>query len=200
MIKALNSTQETDTVKYTNYNGQDRTKKITLTNPGALYGLKAADQMNRGGDSSDYVGLYEMIMDKVIASPKLSFEQQDKAIPKKIRTKDLPATNGDGKRVTLHMRFPDVRTAVDMLRVMAKPSGASNLVGTIKSLDDYVFKDANGKGVTGKYWNKGHDGSGLAINAINVAQDYLASVVDFNGFSSVIEKGISFLMAGVHKS
>lgn len=199
-LKAIGSKQETDTVRYKDNNGKHKSVKVTLTDPGKLYGLHAVDLLNTGNDNSDYLALYNLIMDHVVSNPKLSFENEEKHLPKQLKSKDVKVKNADGKLVTLHFKFPGYETAINMVSVGVKPSGASNLVGMLHSLDDNVIKDEAGRNVTDEYWNAGHTGNGLTITAINKANEYLASVLDYDGFASIIQKGISFLMSKVRPS
>lgn len=196
-LKAISSKQEIDTVKYKDINGKQKSIKVTLTDPGKLYGLRAIDLLNTGNDSSDYLAIYNLIMDHVISNPKLSFAREEKKLPKSLKTKDIHVKNADGKPITLHFKFPGYETAVNMVSVSLKPSGASNLVGMLKSLDDNVIKDEAGRNVSEEYWNAGHTGNGLTLKAITEANNYLANVLDYDGFASMVQKGISFLMGKV---
>lgn len=189
----INNGQSTEKVTYHNYNGDKKTIKITLGDPGIQTATKAIDLMQAGNNTSDFTDLFQLIMDKVVVSPRLSFAKEEKTLPKNLKSKTTNHKNKNGVDVSLHYVWPGYRKAVQIVTEAGRPNGAMNMEGMLKDLNDYVFKDDTGKSVNNKYWNAGGHAYGLGMKAINEATEYLSDVLDHDGFNAIIQKGLSFL-------
>lgn len=192
-IKALASSQNDEKVTYQDYEGNKHTRSITLSDPGIATATKAIDFMQAGHNSSDFPNLFQLVMNKVIVSPQLSFAKEQKSLPKALKSKTVSHKNKDGVDVSLHYVWPGYREAVQIVTEVGRPNGAFNMTGVLNDLNAYVFKDNNGKSVNNSYWDAGGYANGLGMKAINEAIEYLGAVLDHDGFNSVVQKGLSFL-------
>lgn len=192
-INNLLNSQNTTKVHYRDYNGHKQVRTVTLADPGIGTATQAIDLMRAGNNTSDFADLFQLVMDHVIVSPRLSFAKEEKTLPKDLKSKTVTHKNKTGADVNLHYAWPGYRRAVQIVTKAERPNGAMNMTGALKSLNSYVFKDDDGRSVNNNYWDAGGHASGLGMKAINEAFNYLANVLDHDGFNSVIQKGLSFL-------
>lgn len=192
-LKAFQSSQDQEKVTYRDYNGEKHTKIVTLADPGIGVATQAIDLMQSGNNTSDFIDLFQLIMDKVIVNPKLSYSSEQHSLPKALKSKTVSHKNNSGAKVSLHYVFPGYRRAVQIVTEAGRPNGALNMTGVLKDLNTYVFKNDDGRAVKNSYWDAGGHASGLGMRAINEAIGYLSDVLDYDGFNSTIQKGLSFL-------
>lgn len=193
ILDAMNAKQETRNVKYKDLKGKKHTIKCTFINPGFIKAGKILNNLEVGNDRADIPRLYEMLMNDVIAKPNMSYDSEDKELPKSLKTKTIHTKNKNGEKVNLNFAFPDFRTALAIANTASRPSGAMNLAEVIQSLDEYVIKDNDGRAVPDDYWDETGHCNGLGMVAVNKASDYLLEVLNYNGFNAVIHEASQFL-------
>lgn len=192
-IKDIANSQNKEKVHFKDYEGHKQVRAITLSDPGIGTATHAMDLMQAGDNTSDFTDLFQLIMDDVIVSPQLSFAKEEKTLPKNLKHKNTNHKNKNGENISLHFAWPGYREAVQIVTEVGRPNGAYNLTGVLNDLNSYVFKDDEGRSVNNNYWNAGGHAYGLGMTAINEAINYLADVLDHDGFNSMIQRGISFL-------
>lgn len=174
------------TITYTDLNGKAQKLEATLQEPGVKLTMMLRDMVMSSNDTSDWSSIIETLLDKVIVSPRYTFESLNNDLPDNLKTKEVTKKNADGKEVTLKMKFPDYRTAFGLVNAIVRPSGAANMTDTMDMLDKLVFVDEKDKHIDWDYWDKGGKAYGLVDVAREEANKYLLGVLDKDGLYSLL--------------
>lgn len=198
-IKNTLNSQHRKVVHYRDEKGNKQSRTITLNDAGIDDQIKIEDFVRESGDTSNYVGLFSMLMNDVIADPKMSYAKEAKKLPKSLKTKTVQAKNNSKQSVNLNFKWPGYEDAVIIATEMQRPDGGSNMMGAWQDLKDYVIKDDDGKSVSSSYFNVGGHCSGLGIKALYDAINYLNDVLNYDGFLQCLRAALSFLSTSVQQ-
>lgn len=196
-LQAFKNAQNQETVTYTDINGNEHSKKITLKDPGIRQRSRFNDLTQTSSFTADWAGAYELIMKHVVVKPQLSFESEEAKLPKSLKTKNITAKNKNGSKVTLHFVFPGYKSAVRILNGVYTPTGGLDMSTLLDDLESDVFRTDQGKPVKDSYFDIGGQAFGLGYRAIFGALHFLGTVVNYDGFNSMVSKGMSFLSPSV---
>ena len=192
MFQAMKDARREESIEYKDADGKDAKKKVTYEDPGIGTAMTILDLMNVGDDSGDYGDLFQQIMDHVLVAPRLSYGELDKKLPEQLHKKFIDVQNKSKKNVQIEMVWPGYRTALQIMMLVQRPSGASNMHDTLATLNREVFRH-NGQPVRMEYWDMGHDGNGLGMKAFVEATRYLKDVLDYEGVLTMLTEGMRFL-------
>lgn len=187
--------QQTRIVDYKDEKGKDTTREITVTEPDIGPTAQIMDLLNVGDDTANFEEVFDRLMNDVLVEPRLSYGQMNDDLPEKYQSKVITKKNKRGEEVKLHMKFPGYRKAIGIFMNGQRPSGASNIAGTLEEMDKEVFRKADGQVVRESYWNAGGDGYGLGLAAIGEAQTFLSDALSYNGNFEVLIKALTFLQS-----
>lgn len=198
-IAAFMDNQFERTVEYTDSKGDKKTRKITLQDPGFDIASQAIDALNVGEDTGDAGRLFDLIMHNVLVNPHMDYESLNADVPDDIKKKTITKKNRSGKDVHINMVWPGYRTALQIVFMSTRPSGASNMNGTMTKLNSEVFRTDKNEVLKMNFWDATGDGSGLGMIAMQEATKFLAEITDRNGDQSVLGKAFQFLMESLQQ-
>ncbi|MFC6180349.1 hypothetical protein [Lactiplantibacillus daowaiensis] len=194
LIAEMAGAQVERTVKYKDENNKDATRKITVTNPDIGPSMEIMDLANVGNDEANYGQLFGRIMSDVIAAPVMDYKTLNDDLPDKYKSKTVTKKNKRGDTVQLQLVFPGFQTAIDIVMDANRPSGASNIYGTLTTLDKEVFRKGTDKLVVREsYWNAGGEGYGLGGEAIKEGLEFLTDAISYKGNFQALLEGYRFL-------
>lgn len=202
-IDAFMNAETTRFVDWTEGEGKsavDHHDKITVEDPGIEYAMQAIDMLDVGDDMSDFQGLFQLIMDRVIDDPVYSYDELDKALPAKDKTKTVHKKNREGKDVAIKMVFPGYGKAIQLVMQTTGPSGRSRTLDTLKDLNDEVLRQEDGQIVKMDYWNNGSKGAGLGMVAYQESLNYLSEILNRGGLMAKLNAGFEFLTSTVRQA
>lgn len=192
MAEQLNDLLENNQTKKTvtwEEDGKKHTKEIILQEPDARTASQIIKTMT-GANSTAYFGeAMGIIMDNdVIVNPKLSYSDLNKKLEdnKKLAKKSVELVNADGKKVTLYMRFPDYRTAFNILMYAQKNDGSIDITGTMDLLFDNMLVDGNNKKLTWDWLDDHNKGYGLLTKVMEECMKYLSDVLNKDGVMAIL--------------
>ncbi|WP_204122023.1 hypothetical protein [Levilactobacillus sp. 244-2] len=193
LITDMAAAQETRFVDYKDENGDKKTREIKVMEPDIGPTAAILDLLNVGDDTADFGEVFDRVMNDVITEPRMSYGQMEKDLPDEYKKKTVNKKNKRGEDIKLHLVFPGFRKAIQIFMMIDRPSGASNITGTLKEIDAEIFRTADKQVVKEEYWNAGGYAYGLGMFAIGEAQDFLASALTYNGNLDALVKGLTFL-------
>lgn len=182
----LENHQIKKTVTWTE-DGEDHSREITLQEPDARAATQIIGKM-AGANNTIYFGdAMGLILDNnVIVNPKISFTDLNKNLPKKDAQKSVELTNADGRKVTLYMKFPDYRTAFNILMFSQKTDGSIDITGMLDLLFDGILVDGNGKKLDWDWLDDHKKGYGLTNEVISEALGFITDVLSKDGVLAML--------------
>ncbi|WP_282804022.1 hypothetical protein [Secundilactobacillus kimchicus] len=201
-IDAFMSAGKTRFVKWTDPNEPDEKKakredKIIVEDPGIEYAMQAIDLTDVGNDEADWSTLFDLIMKNVLVDPSWTFEELDAALAKTDRTHAVKMTNSAGEKVDVKMVWPGYRKAVQFVMGTQSPSGALKMSKSLADLNEEVLRKENNTVADMEYWNAGSRGAGLGMKAMTEAMNYMADILNRDGFLAKVRDALTFLMSTV---
>ncbi|MEJ6401035.1 hypothetical protein [Nicoliella lavandulae] len=183
-------------VSYQDLEGTDHEVEAALKDPGDFYLAQAIDMVQSADDTSDYVGLYSLIMDKVLLSPRLTYRYENEQLKKAkadVRKHTITATDKNDNEIHLVVKVPTYERLVNLIFMSTRPSSATNITGLVTELANGVLYDMNDNKIDNDFWEYGKPGNGFMMSVINETLSYLQNVANRDGFLSVMNAGITFL-------
>lgn len=167
--------------------GEEHSREITLQEPDARAATQIIGKM-AGANNTIYFGdAMGLILDNnVIVNPKISFTDLNKNLPKKDAQKSVELTNADGRKVTLYMKFPDYRTAFNILMFSQKTDGSIDITGMLDLLFDGILVDGNGKKLDWDWLDDHKKGYGLTNEVISEALEFITDVLSKDGVLAML--------------
>lgn len=195
LITDMAAAQETRFVEYKDENGDKKTREIKVMEPDIGPTAAILDLLNVGDDTADFSEVFDRVMNDVITEPRMSYGQMEKDLPDEYKKKTIDKKNKRGEDIKLHLVFPGFRKAIQIFMMINRPSGASNITGTLKEINAEIFRTADKQVVKEGYWNAGGYAYGLGMFAIGEAQDFLENALTYNGNLDAMIKGLTFLQS-----
>lgn len=182
----LDNNQITKTVKWTE-DGVDKSREVVLQEPDARTSSQIIGKM-AGANNTMYFGdAMGLILDNnVIVNPKLTFSDLNHNLSKEDANKSVELTNADGKKVTLYMKFPDYRTAFNILMFSQKTDGSVDITGMLDLLFDGILVDGNGKKLDWDWLDDHKKGYGLTNEVISEALEFITDVLSKDGVLAML--------------
>lgn len=182
----LDNNQITKTVKWTE-DGVDKSREVVLQEPDARTSSQIIGKM-AGANNTMYFGdAMGLILDNnVIVNPKLTFSQLNHDLSKEDANKSVELTNADGRKVTLYMKFPDYRTAFNILMFSQKTDGSVDITGMLDLLFDGILVDGNGKKLDWDWLDDHKKGYGLTNEVMDEAVEFITDVLSKNGVLAML--------------
>lgn len=188
-LKDMIQNQVKKEIKYKDKDGKEHKRTAVLQEPNARTAAKIVNQMSGAGGTMYMGNVMELVMANAIVSPKLNYEELNKDIPEELQTKDVELTNGADEKVTLHMKFPDWRTALNISNKINKNDGSQDFDGTLDAMLNNFLFESNEKGarkLTWDWFDKRDGGYGLMYVVSEEVQKYIAEVTGRNGVLSIL--------------
>lgn len=182
----LDNNQITKTVKWTE-DGVDKSREVVLQEPDARTSSQIIGKM-AGANNTMYFGdAMGLILDNnVIVNPKLTFSQLNHDLSKEDANKSVELTNADGRKVTLYMKFPDYRTAFNILMFSQKTDGSVDITGMLDLLFDGILVDGNGKKLDWDWLDDHKKGYGLTNEVMDEAVEFITDVLSKDGVLAML--------------
>lgn len=182
----LDNLQTKKTVTWTE-EGEEHSREITLQEPDARAATQIIGKM-AGANNTIYFGdAMGLILDNnVIVNPKITFSQLNHNLSKEDAKKSVELINGDGKKVTLYMKFPDYRTAFNILMFSQKTDGSIDITGMLDLLFDGILVDGNGKKLDWDWLDDHKKGYGLTNEVISEALGFITDVLSKDGVLAML--------------
>lgn len=182
----LDNNQITKTVKWTE-DGVDKSREVVLQEPDARTSSQIIGKM-AGANNTMYFGdAMGLILDNnVIVNPKLTFSQLNHDLSKEVANKSVELTNADGRKVTLYMKFPDYRTAFNILMFSQKTDGSVDITGMLDLLFDGILVDGNGKKLDWDWLDDHKKGYGLTNEVMDEAVEFITDVLSKDGVLAML--------------
>lgn len=182
----LDNLQTKKTVTWTE-EGEEHSREITLQEPDARASTQIIGKM-AGANNTIYFGdAMGLILDNnVIVNPKITFNQLNHDLSKEDAQKSVELTNADGRKVTLYMKFPDYRTAFNILMFSQKTDGSIDITGMLDLLFDGILVDGNGKKLDWDWLDDHKKGYGLTNEVISEALEFITDVLSKDGVLAML--------------
>lgn len=182
----LDNLQTKKTVTWTE-EGEEHSREITLQEPDARAATQIIGKM-AGANNTIYFGdAMGLILDNnVIVNPKITFSQLNHDLSKEDAQKSVELTNADGRKVTLYMKFPDYRTAFNILMFSQKTDGSIDITGMLDLLFDGILVDGNGKKLDWDWLDDHKKGYGLTNEVISEALEFITDVLSKDGVLAML--------------
>lgn len=182
----LDNNQITKTVKWTE-DGVDKSREVVLQEPDARTSSQIIGKM-AGANNTMYFGdAMGLILDNnVIVNPKLTFSDLNHNLSKEDANKSVELTNADGKKVNLYMKFPDYRTAFNILMFSQKTDGSVDITGMLDLLFDGILVDGNGKKLDWDWLDDHKKGYGLTNEVMDEAVEFITDVLSKDGVLAML--------------
>lgn len=182
----LDNNQITKTVKWKE-DGVDKSREVVLQEPDARTSSQIIGKM-AGANNTMYFGdAMGLILDNnVIVNPKLTFSQLNHDLSKEDANKSVELTNADGRKVTLYMKFPDYRTAFNILMFSQKTDGSVDITGMLDLLFDGILVDGNGKKLDWDWLDDHKKGYGLTNEVMDEAIEFITDVLSKDGVLAML--------------
>lgn len=182
----LDNLQTKKTVTWTE-EGEEHSREITLQEPDARAATQIIGKM-AGANNTIYFGdAMGLILDNnVIVNPKITFNQLNHDLSKEDAQKSVELTNADGRKVTLYMKFPDYRTAFNILMFSQKTDGSIDITGMLDLLFDGILVDGNGKKLDWDWLDDHKKGYGLTNEVISEALEFITDVLSKDGVLAML--------------
>ena len=182
----LDNNQITKTVKWKE-DGVDKSREVVLQEPDARTSSQIIGKM-AGANNTMYFGdAMGLILDNnVIVNPKLTFSDLNHNLSKEDANKSVELTNADGKKVTLYMKFPDYRTAFNILMFSQKTDGSVDITGMLDLLFDGILVDGNGKKLDWDWLDDHKKGYGLTNEVMDEAMEFITDVLSKDGVLAML--------------
>lgn len=167
--------------------GEEHSREITLQEPDARAATQIIGKM-AGANNTIYFGdAMGLILDNnVIVNPKITFNQLNHDLSKEDAQKSVELTNADGRKVTLYMKFPDYRTAFNILMFSQKTDGSIDITGMLDLLFDGILVDGNGKKLDWDWLDDHKKGYGLTNEVISEALEFITDVLSKDGVLAML--------------
>ena len=167
--------------------GEEHSREITLQEPDARAATQIIGKM-AGANNTIYFGdAMGLILDNnVIVNPKITFNQLNHDLSKEDAQKSVELTNADGRKVTLYMKFPDYRTAFNILMFSQKTDGSIDITGMLDLLFDGILVDGNGKKLDWDWLDDHKKGYGLTNEVISEALEFITEVLSKDGVLAML--------------
>lgn len=167
--------------------GEEHSREITLQEPDARAATQIIGKM-AGANNTIYFGdAMGLILDNnVIVNPKITFNQLNHDLSKEDAQKSVELTNADGRKVTLYMKFPDYRTAFNILMFSQKTDGSIDITGMLDLLFDGILVDGNGKKLDWDWLDDHKKGYGLTNEVISEALGFITDVLSKDGVLAML--------------
>lgn len=196
-LDQLMDSQVQKKVEYTDKDGNKQIKNVTFQNAGIEVATQLIDYMQGEDSNSDWSSIFDILMSKVIVNPKMTFEDLDKQLDKKYKTKTVKKTNKNGEEINLNFKFPNYRNALEIVFSVSKTNGALKLTDTLNRLNKQVITNDQKEQVSMDYWNIGGHGVGLGMVAYQEALSYLAEVLEVDGVRALLLEAFQFIQSAV---
>lgn len=182
----LENHQIKKTVTWTD-EGEEHSREITLQEPDARAATQIIGKM-AGANNTIYFGdAMGLILDNnVIVNPKITFSQLNHDLSKEDAQKSVELTNADGRKVTLYMKFPDYRTAFNILMFSQKTDGSIDITGMLDLLFDGILVDGNGKKLDWDWLDDHKKGYGLTNEVISESLEFITDVLSKDGVLAML--------------
>lgn len=182
----LDNNQITKTVQWKE-DGVDKSREVVLQEPDARTSSQIIGKM-AGANNTMYFGdAMGLILDNnVIVNPKLTFSQLNHDLSKEDANKSVELTNADGRKVTLYMKFPDYRSAFNILMFSQKTDGSVDITGMLDLLFDGILVDGNGKKLDWDWLDDHKKGYGLTNEVMDEAVEFITDVLSKDGVLAML--------------
>ena len=173
LLDKLVNKQKTEEVTWKDNEGKKHTTKLVLKEPTSYVSMQLADLTNGEGSIAQMDEIFEILMDKVIVSPRMGFKELNDEVPEKLREKIVKYKNADGDDFKVVYKFPGYRAALRIMNEVQRNNGAMNMTSTISDILEECARDVDGKKLT---WDDVDDADKLDGNAMAIFNDGFAMI------------------------
>lgn len=190
LSELLNNKQITKTVTWEDEDGKQQSREIILQEPDARTATQIIGTMSGANNTAYFGEAIGLILDNnVIVNPKLTFSDLNHNLSKDDAKSSVELVNGDGKKVTLYMKFPDYRTAFNILMYAQKTDGSVDITGMLDLLFENVLVDGNQKKLDWDWLDDHNKGYGLTSDVIEESIKFLSDVLNKDGVFAMLMEG-----------
>lgn len=190
LSELLNNNQVTKTVTWEDEDGKQQSREIILQEPDARTATQIIGTMSGANNTAYFGEAIGLILDNnVIVNPKLTFSDLNHNLSKEDAKSSVELFNGDGKKVTLYMKFPDYRTAFNILMYAQKTDGSVDITGMLDLLFENVLVDGNQKKLDWDWLDDHNKGYGLTSDVIEESIKFLSDVLNKDGVFAMLMEG-----------
>lgn len=175
LLDKLVNKQQTTEVKWKDSKDKEHTTKLVLKEPSSYVAMQLADLTNGEGSIAQMDEIFEILMDKVIVSPRMGYKELNDEVPEKLREKTVKYKNSKGEDFKVVYKFPGYRAALRIMNEGQRNNGAMNITATISDILDECARDEDGKKLT---WDDIDDTEKLNGNAMAIFNDGFKMISD----------------------
>lgn len=189
LSELLNNNQVTKTVTWKE-EGEQKSRDIILQEPDARTTTQIIGTMSGANNTAYFGDAIGLVLDNnVIVNPKLTFSDLNHNLSKEDSKSSVELVNGDGKKVTLYMKFPDYRTALNILMYSQKTDGSVDVTGMLDLLFENVLVDGNQKKLDWDWLDDHNKGYGLTSKVVEEAINFISDVLNKDGVFAMLMEG-----------
>lgn len=192
-VKAMMSNEIVRHVDYTDDNNKKAHVDIKVQDPGIGIASQILDLLS----ATEYGELFGLVMEHVLVSPHFNYESLNKDLDKDVQTKEIKATNKQGKQIKLKLKFPGFRTALQLSLNSQHQDGSTNLHETLTEITKEVVRDSKDSVIDMDFWEPGEDGYGLGMVVYDEAQKFLGGILSRDQVLQILTDAFKFCVTTV---
>lgn len=189
LLSKLTNGQKTKSVEWKDNDNKKHTTKVTMKEPSTRTAMQMEDLLYGEDANSDMAEIFGMVMDDVIVKPRLGYAELNNQVPEKLAKKEVTYDTENGGKFKVVMKFPDFRTAINLVNSGQKANDAMNLTGSMDGIIDSVLKNEDGTKITWDDFDDPDKLHGTIMDVYKDAMQYLGSVVSRNGLMEILMAG-----------
>lgn len=199
LLDKLVNKQKTEEVTWKDNEGKKQTTKLVLKEPTSYVSMQLADLTNGEGSIAQMSEIFEILMDKVIVSPRMGYKELNDEVPEKLREKTVKYKNADGDDFKVVYKFPGYRAALRIMNEVQRNNGAMNMTSTISDILEECARDVDGNKLT---WDDVDDADKLDGNAMAIFNDgfeMISEVVASKGTMEILMSAFQMAISKLNR-
>lgn len=199
LLDKLVNKQKTEEVTWKDNEGKKHTTKLVLKEPTSYVSMQLADLTNGEGSIAQMSEIFEILMDKVIVSPRMGYKELNDEVPEKLREKTVKYKNADGDDFKVVYKFPGYRAALRIMNEVQRNNGAMNMTSTISDILEECARDVDGNKLT---WDDVDDADKLDGNAMAIFNDgfeMISEVVASKGTMEILMSAFQMAISKLNR-
>lgn len=199
LLDKLVNKQKTEEVTWKDNEGKKHTTKLVLKEPTSYVSMQLADLTNGEGSIAQMSEIFEILMDKVIVSPRMGYKELNDEVPEKLREKTVKYKNADGDDFQVVYKFPGYRAALRIMNEVQRNNGAMNMTSTISDILEECARDVDGNKLT---WDDVDDADKLDGNAMAIFNDgfeMISEVVASKGTMEILMSAFQMAISKLNR-
>lgn len=199
LLDKLVNKQKTEEVTWKDNEGKKHTTKLVLKEPTSYVSMQLADLTNGEGSIAQMSEIFEILMDKVIVSPRMGYKELNDEVPEKLREKTVKYKNADGDDFKVVYKFPGYRAALRIMNEVQRNNGAMNMTSTISDILEECARDVDGNKLTWDDVDEANKLNGNAMAIFNDGFEMISEVVASKGTMEILMSAFQMAISKLNR-